>query len=162
MRIKIDTSDVKESRWYEYAIRFGFGGAVTASAGIIARHFGPGIGGLFLAFPAILPAAATLIEKEETERKCKAGMHGVKRGREAAGVDAAGAAMGSIGLIVFALIIWKRLPMSSLALILAEATLLWLVVALSLWLMREKTFRAIRRYIRRRRALRAENSGVEK
>lgn len=148
MGIKVDTSDVKESKWYEYAIRFGFGGLVTASTGIIAKHFGPGIGGLFLAFPAILPAAATLIEKEETERKLKVGMHGVIRGREAAGVDAAGAAMGSIGLMFFALVVWKRLPVSSTASILIQATLAWLVVSVSLWLMRQKTWRAIRRYIR--------------
>lgn len=149
MRIKIDTSDVRQSKWYEYAIRFGFGGAVTALTGIIATHFGPEIGGLFLAFPAILPAAATLIEKEETERKFKAGMHGVIRGRQAAGVDAAGAAMGSIGLIFFALVVWKRLPVSSTASILIEATFAWFVVSVGLWLMRQKTWRAIRRYIRR-------------
>jgi hypothetical protein len=150
MRIKIGTSDVKESKWYEYAIRFGFGGTVTALTGIVAKHFGPEIGGLFLAFPAILPAAATLIEKEQTERKLKAGMQGVIRGRQAAGVDAAGAAMGSIGLIFFALIVWKLLPASSTAMILIEATLAWLVVSVSLWLMREKMWRAMRRYIRRK------------
>ncbi len=53
----------------DYAIRFLFGGLITVAAGIIAKRFGPGIGGLFLAFPAIFPASATLIEKHEKEKK---------------------------------------------------------------------------------------------
>ena len=44
-------------------------GLITAVAGIIAKQFGPGIGGLFLAFPAIFPASATLIEKHEKQKK---------------------------------------------------------------------------------------------
>ena len=83
-----------------------FGGLITAIAGMIAHKFGPGVGGLLLAFPAILPASATLIEKHEKQRKQSAGFDGTKRGRKAAGVDAAGAAMGSIGLFVFALLVW--------------------------------------------------------
>src|SRR5712671_5535227 len=69
-------------------------------AGIIANKFGPSIGGLFLAFPAIFPASATLIEKYEKQKKEKEGLRGTQRGRQAASVDAAGAAMGSIGLSV--------------------------------------------------------------
>ena len=38
---------------------FFFGGLITAVAGVIAQRFGPIIGGLFLAFPAIFPASAT-------------------------------------------------------------------------------------------------------
>jgi hypothetical protein len=34
----------------------------------------PVVGGLFLAFPAIFPASATLIEKHVRERKEKAGL----------------------------------------------------------------------------------------
>lgn len=151
MKIKIDMSDVKQSKWYEYAIRFAFGGSITALTGIIAKHFGPEVGGLFLAFPAILPAAATLIEREETDKKRKAGMNDAVRGREAAGVDAAGAAIGSIALMFFALVVWKRLPHSSLEAILAEATLVWLAVAVCLWLIREKIGRPIRAYLRRKR-----------
>jgi hypothetical protein len=46
------------------------------------------IGGLFLAFPAIFPASATLIEKHVRERKEKAGLPGARRGKEAAAFDA--------------------------------------------------------------------------
>jgi hypothetical protein len=59
VKVKIDTSELGQSRWQDYLLRFLFGGTVTALAGVIAKRFGPGIGGLFLAFPAILPAAAT-------------------------------------------------------------------------------------------------------
>jgi len=145
MKIKIDTTGLRESKWYEYAVRFAFGGTVTALTGVIARHFGPAIGGLFLAFPAILPATATLIEKHETETKQKAGKMGVASGRRAAGVDAAGAAMGCFGLLVFAVIVWKALPASSLALVLIAATIAWLVTAVSVWIIREKIWRAIAR-----------------
>jgi hypothetical protein len=67
MQIKVYPSALGQTKWYEYAIRFLFGGMITAVAGMIAKQFGPGIGGLFLAFPAIFPASATLIEKHETQ-----------------------------------------------------------------------------------------------
>jgi hypothetical protein len=144
MKVKIDASGLGRSRWYEYFIRFAFGGTVTALAGIIAKRFGPEVGGLFLAFPAIFPAAATLIEKDEKEKKERAGQHGKKSGRAAAGVDAAGAAMGSIGLGIFAVIVWQRLPHSALALVLTGATLAWLVASVAVWELREKVCRRAR------------------
>jgi hypothetical protein len=109
MRIEVDSSGLRQSKWYEYLLRFLFGGTVTALAGIIAKRFGPGIGGLFLAFPAILSASATLIEKHERQKKERAGKNGV-RAKLAAGVDSIGASMGAVGLAVFALIVWLRLP----------------------------------------------------
>ena len=74
MKISFDFSALKRTRWYEYALRFFFGGAVTVAAGLIAKHYGPVFGGLFLAFPAIFPASATLVEKHETEKKRRAGI----------------------------------------------------------------------------------------
>ena len=50
MRIKFDISALGRTRWYEYALRFIFGGAVTVAAGLIANSYGPVFGGLFLAF----------------------------------------------------------------------------------------------------------------
>jgi Protein of unknown function (DUF3147) len=147
MKVKIDTTGIKESRWYEYVVRFAFGGSVTAFTGVIAKHYGPAIGGLFLAFPAILPATATLIEKHEKEKKEQSGKNGTIRGRRAAGVDSAGAAMGSIGLAVFAVILWKELPASSLPIMLTAATVAWLVAAVVLWLLRETVWRGFVRRI---------------
>ncbi|MGH9691779.1 MAG: hypothetical protein ACRD4C_12000, partial [Candidatus Acidiferrales bacterium] len=65
MQINFDFSALKRTRSYEYALRLFFGGAVTVATGLIAKHYGPVFGGLFLAFPAIFPASATLIEKHE-------------------------------------------------------------------------------------------------
>ena len=141
MKIKADTAGLGQSKWYEYVVRFAFGGAVTALAGLIAKRFGPEVGGLFLAFPAIFPAAATLIEKHEKEKKERAGLQGEIRGRKAAGVDAAGAWMGALGLIVFALIVWRQLPQSSTAAVLGEATIAWFLTSFLVWLLREKVYR---------------------
>src|ERR1700735_2807822 len=106
MRIKIDPSGLKQTKWHEYALRFIAGGIITVVAGMIAREWGPGIGGLFLAFPAIFPASATLIEKHERQTKQKKGLHGEEGGKEAAAIDALGTAIGSVGLIGFAGICW--------------------------------------------------------
>ena len=78
-------------------------------------------GGLFLAFPAVFPASATLLEKHERERKSRAGIANTARGRAAAALDARGAAIGSIGLIGFGLTVWKLVPMSNGAIALLAA-----------------------------------------
>ena len=138
MQIKVDTSALGQTKWHEYAVRFISGGLMTAVAGIIAKEYGPAIGGLFLAYPAILPASATLIEKHEKEKKEHQGLNGAGRGREAAAVDAAGATLGSIGLVVFALLVWRLAPLHSAWLVLPTATLAWLAVSILLWLLRKR------------------------
>ena len=149
MKIKVDTAGLRQSKPYEYLVRFAFGGAITALAGIIAKRFGPEIGGLFLAFPAILSASATLIEKHEREKKERLGKRGAERGELAAGVDAVGASIGAIGLVVFALIVWLRLPGSSVGATLTEATVAWFITAVSAWKLREVLCRGLRRkYLR--------------
>src|SRR5947208_10671154 len=139
MRITIDPSAFLETRWYEFAVRFVFGGLITAAAGIIAKKFGPDVGGLFLVFPAIFPASATLIEKHEKQKKENVGLHGIERARQAVSVDAAGAAMGSIGLLVFALVVWHFVPSHAAWMVLTAATIAWLTVSVSLWLIRKRT-----------------------
>jgi Protein of unknown function (DUF3147) len=135
MIVSFNVSALRETRWYEYLIRFALGGAMTVATGIIATRFGPVVGGLFLAFPAIFPASATLIEKHERERKEKAGLAGARRGKEAAALDATGATLGSFGLAAFALIIWLMVEQAPyLALLLAA--LGWLVVAVLAWILR--------------------------
>ncbi len=138
MQIKVDLSVLGQTKWYEYALRFLFGGLITAFAGIIAKKFGPGIGGLFLAFPAIFPASATLIEKHEKQKKEKKGLQGTQRGRKAASIDAAGSAMGSIGLWVFALLVWQFLPRHSTWIVLMAATAAWLTVSVLIWHIRKR------------------------
>lgn len=138
VKISIDLSALRQTKWYEYAIRFLFGGSMTATAGIIAKEYGPTLGGLFLAFPAILPATVTLIEKHEKQRKQRAGVEGTCRARKAAALSAAGAAMGSFGLLVFALLIWRLLPDHSALFVIAGSTLAWAAVALLIWIVRKQ------------------------
>jgi len=137
MRIGFDISSIQHSRWRDYAVRFAFGGIVTALTGLIAKRYGPGVAGLFLAFPAIFPAGATLIEKQEKEKKRHAGLDGTSRGRAAASIDAAGAAMGTLGLIAFAILIWRFLPAHSSPAILTIAGLAWLAISVLTWFIRK-------------------------
>lgn len=115
-RIRLDLSKLKETSWKGYAIRFLFGGAVTAFTGWVAAKYGPVVGGLFLAFPAILPASVTLVREHENA--------------DAAGQDAYGAMLGSVGLAAFGGMIWgvSVYLVSWLALVLALGA--WLVAAL--------------------------------
>lgn len=132
-KIVLDLSSVRQTTWRQAAARFLIGGVITALVGIIGRKFGPGIGGLFLAFPAIFPASATLIEKHELEKKRRAGVNGVFRSREVAGVDAAGAAMGSVGLLAFAFTVYKTLPGRPAWQALSAAVLVWMAVSVLVW-----------------------------
>jgi len=137
VEIQIHSEVLGDTKWYEYAVRFLFGGLITALAGIIAKKFGPEIGGLFLAFPAILPASATLIEKHEKQEKERLGLTGTKRAAEAASVDAAGAAIGTIGLACFALLVWKAIPNHMPWLVLLGAAFLWMGLSFFLWQIRK-------------------------
>jgi Protein of unknown function (DUF3147) len=122
MRVKFNASTLKQTKSSEYATRFLIGGAITVCAGLIGKKFGPTVGGLFLAFPAIFPASATLIEKHEKQRKQREGVNSGHRGQDAAALDAAGAAMGSIGLTIFATAVWAFLPRFALGLCLRGAS----------------------------------------
>jgi hypothetical protein len=135
MIVHFNPSALRRTRWYEYLIRFALGGAMTVIAGLIAARYGAVVGGLFLAFPAIFPASATLIEKHVREGKEKAGLSGVRRGKEAAALDAVGAVLGSFGLAAFGLVIWLLFERSApLALVLATAA--WLAIAVLAWQVR--------------------------
>lgn len=135
MLIRVKLGSLKRTHGYEYVVRFGLGGLATVAAGLIADHFGPAVGGLFLAFPAIFCASATLIEKHERERKEKCGLKGAERGRGAAALDAAGAFWGSMALIVFAVLIWMGADAGA-AVTLTVATAFWLAVAVALFFLR--------------------------
>jgi hypothetical protein len=149
--IRFDSSGLAQTRWYEYASRFVFGGIVTVLTGVIAHAFGPTLGGLFLAFPAIFPSSASLIEKHQREKRERAGVGGTKRGRIAAGIDAVGAVMGCAGLGVFALIAWKLLPWRSTWITLLIATAGWTATAVLAWFFRKHGVRRLGRLMRSRR-----------
>ena len=119
MALRVDAAGLKKTRWYEYVVRFGFGGAVTARRGLLGHYFGPPVGGLFLAFPAILPAALTLVEEHD--------------GRTKAADDAAGAACGAVGLVAFAAAVWVGAGRLHVAVVLGAAMALWLLVSVLCW-----------------------------
>jgi len=145
MLVKMSSSALKRTRWYEYGIRFVLGGLATMLAGVMGARFGAAIGGLFLALPAIFCASATLIESHERRAKEKAGLNGRRRGQEAAALDAAGAALGSIGLVAFAAVFHVTVSVSSAAAF-AAAILAWGVVSVSAWWSRRK-FRTVSHHL---------------
>jgi hypothetical protein len=111
-----------KARPWEWVVRFVFGGVVTAATGMIAHRFGPVVGGLFLAFPAILPASLTLVQQHD--------------GRRAAADDARGACLGSIALAAFAVVTWQAPAAWPGAVILVVATVVWIAVAVAAWFAR--------------------------
>jgi hypothetical protein len=135
--IRFSPSSLGQSRWYEYLIRFALGGAATVFTGLISSRYGASIGGLFLALPAIFCASATLIEKHEIRRKLEAGFAGKRRGKMAAALDAAGAALGALGLLAFA-IVFSSLVTDRAAIAFIGASLAWLIVSVAAWHVRRK------------------------
>jgi hypothetical protein len=138
MIVEARVSAIKGIKLHEWMIRFLFGGAVCVAAGLIAQHYGPAIGGLFLAFPAIFPAGASLVEAHEKQHKARAGYDGTNRGRIIAAIDALGAAIGCVGLAGFALVFWIWLPRSNTVVVFALASFVWLTISVGVWLMRKK------------------------
>ena len=108
----------KVNAW-EYAVRFAFGGIVTLGTGLAAHAWGPSVGGLFLAFPAILPASLTLVHMHE--------------GRRDTVDEARGARLGTLGLLVFAALAWILASRGPAALVLAVATAGWAVTCGVAW-----------------------------
>ncbi|MGN6310199.1 MAG: hypothetical protein ACTHNN_11650 [Xanthobacteraceae bacterium] len=135
MQIHLSLTSLSNSRWYEYLIRFALGGAVTVLTGIIGSVWGASIGGLLLALPAIFCASATLIERHEIRRKRDVGTKGVRRGRDAAALDAAGVVLGSIAMIGFAAAFLAMAPYGA-AVGFVGASVAWILIAISAWRIR--------------------------
>jgi hypothetical protein len=140
MIVVMKLSALKEGRWYEHGMRVGLGGLTTLAAGLIGDFWGPAVGGLFLAFPAILCASATLVETHERREKCERGLAGHRRGTDAAALEAAGATLGSLGLATFALAVWLLAPTLGIASV-GIGSIIWLLVAVMCW--------RLRRHVRR-------------
>ena len=73
MSVSVKLASLTQGHWYEYPLRFVLGGAMTAIAGWIASEYGPLVGGLFLAFPAIFPG------QRDARRKARAREEGESR-----------------------------------------------------------------------------------
>ena len=119
MKPNFQPQQLRKTRLTEYLLRFGFGGAVALVASVIGHAWGPRVGGLFLAFPALLPAGLLLVKQHD--------------GRRAAADDARGAVLGSLGLMGFGIVIWgaadRLAPWLSLTLALAT----WIGVSVGAW-----------------------------
>jgi hypothetical protein len=61
----LDLGQLRHMSAKDLLVRFAFGAAISIVAGIGGNIFGYVIGGLLLAFPAILPATLTLLEHRE-------------------------------------------------------------------------------------------------
>jgi hypothetical protein len=141
--IRFSPSSLKEGRWYEYLIRFVLGGAATVFTGLISSSYGAFIGGVFLALPAIFCATATLIEKHKIRRKREAALAGERLGKMAAAVDSAGAALGAIGMMAFA-IVFSSTAETRITAAFIGASSAWLLVAVAAWYVWRKA-RSVRR-----------------
>jgi hypothetical protein len=146
--IALKWSALRQTQPREYLMRFIFGGLATVLAGLIAAHYGPRPGGLFLAFPAIFPASITLIEAHEKKRMAAIGHDGTNRGRMAASIDAAGACLGCVGLVVFAVVLRSLLRSPTPWLSLPVALGAWAVVSTALWQLRRSWRQKSRGWLR--------------
>lgn len=138
MRVKLTFDSLKQTKPREYVSRFVFGGVVTMFAGLIADRYGPVVGGLFLAFPGIFPAGVSLVEKHKRVREENEGKIGTWSARGEASVEATGASIGTIGLIGFAVVLWRGLPSHGLPLMMVLACLVWVALSLVFWWARER------------------------
>lgn len=100
-------------------VRFGAGAVTSVVAGILALVFGPRIGGIPLAFPAVLVASLTLIEEQEDSEEAREDSRGAMAGA------AAMAVFGVTGGVLFGV-----LP-GGVVLVLAAVA--WVVVAFGLY-----------------------------
>lgn len=142
MLVRLSIAALKRTGWRAFAVRFLLGGVATVLTGLVGALAGPSIGGLFLALPAIFCASATLVESTERHHKHVAGLHGEQRGKMAAALDAAGTALGSVGLLAFAAVfVAMAMVRPQAALAFVAATLAWSITVIAVWYCR----RSVRR-----------------
>ena len=123
--IEVKPAEIKQPKARDWLIRFAFGAGVSALAGVVAALSGPRVGGVFLAFPAILLASLTLIAEED----------GLRQARD----DARGATAGTAGLLVFAFVVAATATRWPLWAALGLAALAWAVVSLGLYALARAT-----------------------
>ncbi len=115
-RPSLELGKVREVRARDVGYRFLAGALTSIASGAVTLAFGARVGGILLAFPAILAASLTLIEEQEDSAEARE--------------DARGAVMGGFALGLFAAVAALTLGALSGALALALATVTWFVVAL--------------------------------
>lgn len=117
-RPRVDLDGLKDNSAMDYTIRFAFGASISLIAALVSLKFQV-VGGIFLAFPAILPASLTLIERDA--------------GKQEASIDAEGAIIGAIGLLAFALVVSFGIKTMGGIPALIAAAMGWLVVSFGIY-----------------------------
>ena len=118
MKPEVNVRGLTKPKPWEYALRFLFGGLIALVASVTSRALGDFAGGLALAFPAILPAALTLVKRHD--------------GRQQAADDARGARFGAVALTAFAVVVFLAASAGP-GVALPLALLAWLLVGTGIW-----------------------------
>lgn len=116
-RVRLHPERLRQTPAGPLVVRFAVAVVVEVAAALLSRAAGPRLGGVMLAFPVILVASLTLIGNEEDRGKARD--------------DARGAAIGTLGLLAFAVAGVVLLPRVAPAGALAGAAGAWVVVALA-------------------------------
>ena len=119
--IGTQVAKARDIRPRDMVVRFTFGAVTSAVAGSLSILFSPLVGGVFLAFPAILAASLTLIAEEED----------AEESRE----DARGAAVGAMGMAAFAAIGVAAFTTIAWPLAVGAACGAWVAIAIGLYLL---------------------------
>lgn len=112
----VDLTKLRQVEPKELLVRFALGAAVSIVAAIISKALGARLGGVFLAFPAILPASLTFLQDKEGTRQ--------------ADRDAIGAVLGGAALVVFAAVGESLFARHNSAVVLVAALGAWTVAVL--------------------------------
>jgi Protein of unknown function (DUF3147) len=116
---RADPRNLAEHGPKDYVARFVFGAAISLLAGLIGMFLGPKFGGVWLGFPAILPASLTMIQK--------------RHGKEEAAIDSEGAVLGAAAFVVYAIVLTIFTSPWGVVATLVVALVLWTVVAVALY-----------------------------
>jgi O-antigen/teichoic acid export membrane protein len=120
-QVSVKPGRMHDVRLTAMLVRFGFGAGVSAVAGVVSLVYGAQAGGVFLAFPAILLASLSLVAKKQNLR--------------AARDDARGAAIGSVGMVAFAIVCAVLAHTEGGIVALGAATVAWVLVSFGWYLL---------------------------
>ena len=124
---EVTPSDIAEHGVKDYAVRFAFGAAIALVAGMLGMWLGPKLGGVFLGFPAILPASLTLIQKKD--------------GKQQAAIDSEGAVLGAVAFVAFAIVVAVAIMRLGVVPTVIVGLIVWTMIAVALYAVARIVFR---------------------